>query len=133
MQILFYDDLVADPVGVARRVFEHLEVDPTAQVTANLVNASGEPRSAIAQDAIRWAGRQPTVRAFVRTAVPYSTREWLKRLNIHGRPAPRGTDDRLQAVYEEEIADLRSVLHEHYGESLALPAWLRSSYVQGAP
>jgi hypothetical protein len=125
IQILFYDELVADPVGLARRVFRHIGVDDAVEVSPDLVNASGKTRSIALQRAIHWGAQRPKLRAAVRSTVPYRLRERVRRLNVRRDPMPSQAVDRLARMYEPELVQLRRLLECYYGEGgLTLPSWL---------
>jgi hypothetical protein len=125
IQVLFYDDMVRDPIGVARQVLDFLGLDTNVEIESELVNSSGRPRSQLVQQSIRWVARRPRVKAAVESTTPYRLRERIKRANLGQQSPPGGAGEVLGDLFASEIAELGELLAEYYtGRVDTAPAWL---------
>jgi Sulfotransferase family len=123
--VLFYDDLCRDAAGVARRLFEFLDVDAQVAVSSVPVNVSGTPRSQLFQNLVYRVARRPLLRAAVKSATPFALRERIRRASLELDNAPREADGPLSELFAEEVAALASLLECHYpGAAAAATPWL---------
>jgi hypothetical protein len=109
--VLLHDDLVADPEGVAARLFAHVGADPTAEpVLGRRVNASGIPHN-------RWLHRALTTLQPVREALApvlpdafVNAANALKNRNLDKPPLHPAVRARLEATFRPHIERLASML-----------------------
>jgi hypothetical protein len=130
--ILYYEDLTRDPEAAARQVFGFLNVAPSGQISAKRINKSGKPRSQALQRSILWATRQRWLRESVRSTVPFTVREYIRGANLRDDEMPRQARAALADVFDEEVAELRSLLASTHPEALsAAPGWLGGAVTTG--
>lgn len=115
--VLFLEDLEADPRGVLRRCFEHLDVDPGVEVAGaddrRNVWSEGKLEDRLALEAMR---RVPGYDRLRDALVPHSLRRALRgvfRRRITERP--RWDPETRRWVIERIAGDVRRFL-EHYGK-----------------
>lgn len=118
--VLLYEDLQADPIDVARRVFEHVGVDPSADVDLQSdVNASGLPRNAAYSAMLkvrRSVGSRlgPRVVESVRPIWDRAMRRGLEKPQLD--PLDRR---RLVEYYRDDVVRLQDLIGRDLGQ------WLR--------
>jgi len=134
VKVLFYEDLSRDPFAVARQVFEFLAIDRNVAVQLDHVNVSGNPRSRLLQQAIRWAGRRPRLKDATKAVMPFRMRERVRRANLRHGEIPDDAQDILRSTFTTEVSDLRALLAKHYPDLLSsAPPWLANgAAVNGA-
>jgi hypothetical protein len=118
--VLLYEDLQADAADVARRVFEHVGVDPSVVVELESdVNASGLPRN-VAYRALLRARRSVGTRLSPRAIE--SVRPYWDRAMRRGLVKPQldATDrHRLVEIYRDDVEGLQTLIGRDLGH------WLR--------
>ena len=124
--VLLYEDLQADPADVARRVFQHVGVDPSVEVELGSdVNASGLPRNVVYRALLhtrRTLGTRLSPRA-IETVRPYWDRAMRKGLVKPEFDA--GDRRRLIEIYRDDIERLSAILGRDLGH------WLGSAPLPG--
>ncbi len=114
--ILLYDELQADEAAFARRIYEHIGVDPgyRSSVIGKRVNAVVFPRL---RHALRRMGMEPIVRAVGRTWMGGAIRRWNHGRAARAQPMAEATRRRLSEYYREPNRRLEELL------GIDLPAW----------
>ncbi len=114
--ILLYDELAADEAAFARRIYEHIGVDPLFRpsVLGKRVNAVVFPRL---RHALRRVGMEPVVRAVGRTWMGGAIRRWNHGRAARAKPMADSTRRRLMEYYREPNRRLEQLL------GIDLAAW----------
>lgn len=127
-QILVFEELTRDPVGVCRQAFRFLEVDPDyrpGDLSARNITAAKVRLYSWAQ-AVR---RLPLVRPVFHALVPTRLRERVKQLCGQRRPPPPISPElreHLAAKFEEDVAALSDFAHRDFAR-----LWQLGSKVRG--
>ena len=101
--VLDHAELERSPTAIFDRIAIHLDVDPTRMPTGDeRVNASGQPRSQVAQRALQAVTRSRW-RPVVKAVVPFALRERIRSTNL--QPATPGDAD-VAAVLDRVGDDL---------------------------
>lgn len=110
--VWFYDDLLASPEDCLADIQRFVGVAPERVVrrAAPTVNASGKPRHAVLQQALRWTGQHPRLRSAVKLAVPFSVRESIRNMNL--RPSAPSVEEmrRLAPLFADDLDALENSL-----------------------
>lgn len=114
IRVYLYEDLKADPVGLAQDVFRFLEVDDSFTPDTSLRhNVSGIPRSRVLQALI---SRHNPIKSVLKPLLPEGVRHHisvsLQTRNIAGPPPPLDQDIRKELVdmYREDILKLEKLI-----------------------
>jgi hypothetical protein len=123
IRIYLYDDLVADPAGLFRDLFEFLGVDPAfVPDMTHRPNPSGDLRNPV----LRWLWTKPGTRSFVRPLLPKALRQrvssWMVRRPLVRRQMPPETRASLTERYRDEILRLESLIGRDLSSWLAPPS-----------
>ena len=124
VRVYLYDDLVADPGGLLRSLFDFLGVAPDfAPDTRQRPNRSGDLRNPL----LRWLWtRTHSWRAPLRPLLPKAVRSlvsrWVIAQPLVSAEIPADTRQRLTAPYCDEIRRLEVLLGRDLSAWLATPA-----------
>lgn len=114
IRVYLHEDLMADPVGVARDVFRFLEVDDTFTPDISLrYNVSGIPRSAALQAFLsRPNPAKAVLKRFLSEGLRRRVAVSLENRNIAGPPPPLDPSVRKELVdlYREDILKLEKLI-----------------------
>jgi hypothetical protein len=128
VSILYYEDLVRDPLAAARQVLGFLNVDPSAEIAAKQINKSGKPRSQFLQRSMLWATRKRWLRESVRSTVPFTVREQIRGANLKEEAMPEEARSALADIFGDEVSELRDLLVSWHPDALSsAPEWVRGS------
>jgi hypothetical protein len=109
--VVEYEALVADPAGQLARIFAFLGTDPAGVDNLGAeVNLGGQNRIRAVQLGINWLRRRERLRAVVRSATPYRTREWVRRRNLKRVEMPAELRPRLEARFADGRRELAELL-----------------------
>ena len=117
--VVTYDDLSADQVGTVAGFLEFLGLDPAAGQAPGRVNASGEVRSKLVQQALTGLRGVGVVRSTVKALVPYTVRERIRQANLRETSIDADLRRRLAGEFAADLGAVEDLLGR------PLPAWGR--------
>jgi hypothetical protein len=135
LRIYLYDDLVADPGGLFRDLFDFLGVDPGFVAdTSRRPNPSGELRNPL----LRWLwtrthGPRERLRPLLPKALRARVSRWVISRPLDRRPLPAATRRWLTGLYADDVRRLEELLGRDLSAWLDEPAAASSGSAASRP
>lgn len=125
LRILFFDDLVKDPVAFAQRVYGFLGVDAAfVPATETVYQKTGVPRNKALHAVLRSGAEGPA--AWLKPLIPKRLRAPLRNgvmnRNLHKPPMSPGTRDRLIDMFRDDVHRLQDMVGRDLSSWLEVPA-----------
>lgn len=109
-RVYLYEDLRNAPEQLYRELFGWLGVDASFCPSRSEVNASGQPKSRVLNQAIRSVSRLPLMKAAVKGMIPAAVRERVRNANLVRHRMPDSARERLADHFFDEIGRLEGLL-----------------------
>jgi hypothetical protein len=119
--VFLYDDLIADPAELCKRMIEILGVDPCfIPDVSERHNLSGRPRVPFLQSLFRRKNIVKSMfRPLFRSTVRKAVQKNLARVNLRKETMRAETRGMLQSLYREDVLALEQILGRDLGQWIA--------------